>query len=304
MALWAGTAQNMSAKSCRKAAQFGAMVASPAGTMCSVMKRLCQLPCARALPHALVAAAAVVAGVAALAQPAPPPSSASMPLPMPLPRDGQDPAQDQALARHIESMVREAAAQAWPAGQATPRVEVSVGRLDARLKLAPCRQVQPYLPPGSRAVGSLRIGLRCVQGEKAWNVYLPVVVKLYGRSLVAARHLNAGTRLGKDDLVEAEVDLAARNDAAISQPSLALGRTLAQGLNAGQPLYRGDLRVRQWFKAGDLVRVVAMGPGWQISSEARALDAGHEGQPVRARTDNGHVVTGLATAERRLELPL
>ncbi len=280
----------MSAKSRRKAAQFAAMATAPAGTMRSVMKRLCQRPCARALPHALASAAAMAMVATAMAQP--------------LPRDGQDPAQDLALARHIESMVREAAALAWPQAQPAPRVEVVVGRLDARLKLAPCRQVQPYLPTGSRAVGNVRIGLRCVQGEKAWNVYLPVSVKVFGRSLVAAGPLPAGTRLTEAHLVEAEVDLAARNDVAIGQPALALGRTLANGLNAGQPLYRGDLRVRQWFKAGDVVRVVAMGPGWQISSEARALDAGQEGQPVRARTDNGHVVTGLATAERRLEVPL
>lgn len=220
-----------------------------------------------------------------------------------LARDGNHPEQDQALAEHIESMVRSAAAMAWPASrQPAPRVEVSVGQLDPRLQLAPCEQVQPYLPPGSRAMGSMRVGLRCVEGPRRWNVYLPVTVKLIGISQVAAMALPAGTVLQPAHLQPGEVDLAARNEPAIDQPERAIGRSLVRGLAAGQALYRGDLRAQQWFRSGDIVRVVAAGDGWQISTEARAMDAGIEGRQVRARTEAGQIITGLATGERMMEI--
>jgi hypothetical protein len=45
------------------------------------------------------------------------------------------------------------------------RMEVEVGALDRRLTLAPCAQVEPYLPAGSRLWGKTRVGLRCVQGS-------------------------------------------------------------------------------------------------------------------------------------------
>ena len=44
------------------------------------------------------------------------------------------------------------------------RVEIEPGRLDPRLRLAPCERIEPYLPPGARAWGRSRVGLRCVQG--------------------------------------------------------------------------------------------------------------------------------------------
>lgn len=193
--------------------------------------------------------------------------------------------------------------QAGATGQ-PPRVEVSVGRLDARLKLAPCHKVLPYLPAGSRALGSTRIGLRCTEGAKRWNVYLPVTVKVFARSLVAAAALPAGTVLQRQHLAEAEVDIAASTDPAIGQPNLAVGRTLARHLAAGDALHQADLKPRLWFAAGDTVRVVAMGPGFQIAADAQALGPGHDGQTVRARIEGGRIVAGVATAERRIEVPM
>src|SRR5438309_6257337 len=52
------------------------------------------------------------------------------------------------------------------------RIEVVVGQLDPRLRLAPCERIEPYLPPGVRLWGKSHIGLRCKEGRTAWNVYL------------------------------------------------------------------------------------------------------------------------------------
>lgn len=211
----------------------------------------------------------------------------------------------QAAQTALDSQEGAASADAGPASAAAPpRIEVQVGRLDPRLKLAPCQKITPYLPPGSRATGATRIGLRCTQGPKAWNVYLPVTVKVFARSLVAATALPAGTVLQPRHLVEAEVDVAASADAAIAQAPLAVGRTLARSLAAGDALRRADLKQRQWFAAGDTVRVVAVGPGYQIAAEAQALGPGLDGQTVRARIEGGRIVSGVATADRRIEVPL
>src|SRR5213075_3004468 len=88
------------------------------------------------------------------------------------------------------------------------RVEVVVGQLDPRLHLAPCERIEPYLPPNVRLWGKSRIGLRCTQGRTAWNVYLPIAVKVWGRALVVPAGAAAGSVLADSDLADAEVDLA------------------------------------------------------------------------------------------------
>ncbi|NZD58911.1 hypothetical protein HZU83_19715 [Sphaerotilus montanus] len=43
-------------------------------------------------------------------------------------------------------------------------MEVLPGQLDPRLRLAPCQQIDAYLPPGSTPWGRTRVGLRCPSG--------------------------------------------------------------------------------------------------------------------------------------------
>ena len=205
----------------------------------------------------------------------------------------------------LESQVRTLAlgsAGAAPAG--VTRVEVVIGQLDPRLHLAPCQKVDPYLPNGTRLWGKSRIGLRCVQGPTAWNVFLPITVKAYGRALAATASIASGSVLKAGDFIQAEIDLAEEMSAAVVDAEEPVGRILSQALKPGQGLRQAFLKPRQWFAAGDTVTVVAVGAGFSLEGEGQALSNGIEGQPARVRTESGRVLTGSPVGTRRLELAL
>ena len=208
---------------------------------------------------------------------------------------------DEALSQQVREL---ALSGAKPGTAGAPRIDVSVGQLDPRLRLAPCQHVEPYVPDGMRMWGKSRIGLRCTQGTAKWNVYLPITVKVFGTALVASSGLTAGTVLSADDLTQAEVDLAEDSSAPVMNADLAIGRTLTRSLKPGQSVRQSHLKARQWFAAGETVTVLAQGNGFSVAGEAQALNPGIEGQPVRVRTDSGKVLTGLPIGERRVELPL
>jgi len=192
------------------------------------------------------------------------------------------------------------------AGAAAPRVTVDVGQLDPRLRLAPCRRVEPQLPPPApgHAIGRLRVALRCVEGERPWQVWLPVTVHVLAPALVPARPLQAGSVLAAADLVLAEVDWAAGTQPPFADPAALLGRSLARSLQAGEAVHEADLRRRQWFAAGDTVQVLARGAGFSVSGQAQALGAGLEGQMVRLRTESGRLLSGRPVGEGRVEVQL
>lgn len=206
-----------------------------------------------------------------------------------------------AMAEQVQQFAAEATRQSGLAGL---RVQISVGQLDPRLRLAPCTTVQPYLPTGTRLWGAARIGLRCTDAAVRWNVFLPIQVDVFGPALVANAALPAGHVLNADDLRSAEVNLAATRSPAMTRQELAVGRALSRPLAAGDTLRGADLRARQWFAAGDNVRLVAAGSGWRINGEGQALAAGVEGQSVRVRTESGRVVSGVPVAERLVEVVL
>ena len=205
----------------------------------------------------------------------------------------------------LEQQVRQLALESThPEEAARVRVEVVVGQLDPRLRLAPCQRVDPYVPDGMRLWGKSRIGLRCTQGTVKWNVYLPITVKVWGTALVATNGGIVGTVLTPEDLTPAEVDLAEDTSVAVANPELAVGRVLARPLKPGQSLRVSHLKVRQFFSAGETVSVIAQGDGFSVASEGQALNNGYEGQAVRVRTEGGRVVTGQAVGEHRVEMSL
>ncbi len=211
---------------------------------------------------------------------------------------------DNTLLQQVETMARTSASAATSAQARGVRVDVKVGRLDPRLKLAPCQHIEPYLPPGLPIWGSTRMGLRCTQGTKAWNVSIPIQVSVYAQATVLKTALAAGTVLDASQLAQAEVDIAAAPGAAVPDPALVVGRTLGRSVAAGAPLRQTDLKARQFFAAGETVHVTAVGPGWSVETEGQAVGAGIEGQNVTVRTEAGRLLSGRPTADRAVEVTL
>lgn len=212
-----------------------------------------------------------------------------------------DPAAD--LGPLTQRWLDDAIARNQPAGLPL-RMEVSVGSLDPRLKLAPCARVEPYLPPGSRLWGRTRLGLRCVEGQTAWNVYLPVTIKAFGPAWVLTSAVAPGAALTAADATEAEVDWAADSAPVMANPDLWVGQIAARQLVPGQALRQSMVRAPTVFRAGAQVKVVAQGPGYAVTSAGQAMSAGAVGQIVRIRMDNGRIVSGTVSENGTIDLTL
>ena len=213
-------------------------------------------------------------------------------------------APDDALLKQVETLARNGAAAASAEQGPGVRVEVKVGKLDPRLRLAPCQHIAPYLPAGLPVWGATRIGLRCTQGTRLWNVSIPIQVSVYTQATVVKSALPPGTVLDGSMLMQSEVDIAAAPGAAVPDPMLVIGRTLARSVAAGATLRQSDLKPRQFFAAGETVRVTALGPGWQVVTEAQAVGAGIEGQSARVRTDGGRLLSVRPTGDHQVEVVL
>jgi flagella basal body P-ring formation protein FlgA len=273
---------------------------------------------ARAVPTAAAPPAAAMAPVAAPAS-VPAPVSASFGAPARIPpavpapisiapgetsaaaSDGTPEALLAAGRHFLDGAVAQAPA-ALGGGASPLRMEVSVGALDSRLRLAPCARVEPYLPPGMRLWGRTRLGLRCVDGPVRWNVFLPVTVKAFGPAWVVPGPVAPGATLAAGDAVQAEVDWAEDASPVIADPAQWVGTTVIRTLGAGQPLRQSSVRPPQAFQAGAPVRVVAAGAGFAVASDGQAITAGFVGQPVRVRMEGGRIMSGTVRDPRTVEV--
>lgn len=173
------------------------------------------------------------------------------------------------------------------------KVSYSIGKLDQHTQLAACSAFEPFLPPGSRLWGNATVGIRCL-GPSAWTVYVPVQVRIAGNYLLTARRLTPGQIVTTTDVVTQSGDLGALPASILTDPAQAIGKTVRNGVAAGQPL-RGDLLIAAWaVQQGQSVRLLTTGTGFTVSNEGKALNNATDGQIVQARTASGQVVSGIA----------
>ena len=209
------------------------------------------------------------------------------------------------LEKMAHDFLTPALAEALPKDGASPlRAEVVMGSLDARLKLAPCNQVEAHLPKGTRLWGRSRIGLRCVDGPTRWNVFVPVTVKAWGPAWVLKRAVAAGDTLAQEDAEIAETDWAEHRSSVLAVPERWVGQVAAFSLTPGQALRENMVRTPQAFAPGAQVRVRGEGGGFSISATGRALTAGMVGESARIKLPGGRVVTGVVRDAQTVELAL
>lgn len=204
----------------------------------------------------------------------------------------------------VSAFARSAAERAASAMPGVQRIDVQVGAADPRLRLAPCQRTEVRAVAGAPALGRTRVGLQCVEGEARWSISLPVTVAVWAPAWVAARAVPAGSKLEASDLRSAVVDLAGDRSPALTGAQPPAGRELQRPLAAGEPLRQSHLRTRQWFAAGDTVRVLGRGAGFTVVGSGQALGPGLDGQSARVRTESGRILTGIASGEASIEVAL
>lgn len=182
------------------------------------------------------------------------------------------------------------------------RVNIVVGPIDARSRLPPCEIPEVSLPPGGRAWGRTHVLLRCPSADSNWSQYVSAHVQIKGEYLVAARALSAGHVLGESDFAPQQGDLTDLPGSVITDPRLALGRTLLMPTAAGRPLRSDLLRQTPVIQAGQMVKIVSRGSGFQVSSEGQALNGAAPGQPIRVKAASGQTINGVARADGTVEV--
>lgn len=173
------------------------------------------------------------------------------------------------------------------------KVTYSIGRLDQHAREAPCSAYEPFLPQGSRLWGRTTVGVRCLAPD-AWTIYVPVQISIAGSYLVTARQLNRGQVLSASDVFAQRGDLGALPASVVTDPAQAIGKTVKNGVAAGQPL-RSDLLIAPWaVQQGQSVKLQSTGAGFSVSNEGKALNNASDGQIAQVRTASGQVVSGIA----------
>jgi flagella basal body P-ring formation protein FlgA len=160
--------------------------------------------------------------------------------------------------------------------EATVTVQSGAARLDT------CASPAPFLPNENSAPrwGRMSVGLRCADGSMR---YLTAEVKVQGRYVVPAQAIASGTVISADMLTTKRGDLSTLPRNLIRDKDAVIGKSARQALMAGKPLQTQQLSAPLLVKVGQAVKISSGGPGFRITRNGEAVDAGSLGDAVRVR---------------------
>jgi flagella basal body P-ring formation protein FlgA len=182
------------------------------------------------------------------------------------------------------------------------KVDIKIDGIDPRLVLAPCNQIEAYLPSGAQLLGTTSIGVRCKDAKGGWSLFVLAHIRVSVTLWVAKHPLRQGQTLSADDLNPQEGEL--NQNSYITDEATAIGKVLKYSIAAGQPLKTEMLRSPFLVMQGQAISINVIGEGFRVRADGRALNNGAEGQTVQIRTDTGKVVSGIVQNDGSVEAHL
>ena len=204
----------------------------------------------------------------------------------------------------------EAAAQAFledsaQAAQHNGRVEVTIGRLDPRLRLTACAEpLQAFQPAGARLSGHTSVGVRCA-GPASWSIYLSADVEVFAETLVLTRALARNAALTPDDVKSTESEVSGLGQGYLQRPEDIEGMVTRRPLAAGTVLTPAMVKAPHIIKRGDRVRLVSGDGSIRVEMMGEAVNNGARGDRVRVRALNSkRIVEGWVVSPSVVKVTL
>lgn len=181
------------------------------------------------------------------------------------------------------------------------QVTIQTGAIDPRLKLAPCADVNVFMPRGSRPWGKTSVGLKC-EAPSPWTIYVQATVKVSGQYLVAVAPLAQGQIVTDKDVIFEVGDLTQLPVGVYTETSQVVGRVVNISMNAGTVLRQDLLKTMPVVQQGQSVMLVTAGNGFSISAEGHAMNKALDGQVVQVKVASGQVISGVARSDGKVEV--
>lgn len=182
-----------------------------------------------------------------------------------------------------ESFLEQAVVEYLQRSEIQGRHEVSINRLDPRLRLPECDQaLSVRLESPAQPIGRVTTRVRC-DGSTPWTVFVPGEVRLYREVLILTRPMKRMSVIKASDIAVVERDVGQLNQGYLTDISQAVGKKLTRQMPSEQVLAPNNLEVAEAIRKGDQVVISARSATINVRMPGEALSNGAPGEQIQVR---------------------
>jgi flagella basal body P-ring formation protein FlgA len=173
-------------------------------------------------------------------------------------------------------------------------VQVTVGTLDSRLRLAPCATpLKVGLPAGATFRARMTVAVSCPSGS-SWTIFVPVSIETKSSVLVLKHAAGRGARIAEQDVEVQTRMVSGPGDDYLTDVAELSGRTLKRPLGAGAALTADAMAADSLVKRGQQVTLLAAAGGMEVRARGVAMgDAPVSGRVKAQNLSSGRIVEGV-----------
>ncbi len=173
-------------------------------------------------------------------------------------------------------------------------VQVNVGALDSRLRLAACGEpLKVALPAGATFRARMTVAVSCA-APVSWTVYVPMSIETQTPVLVLRHAVGRGARLTAEDVEVQMRTVSGAGDDYLTESAELDGRTLKRPLGAGAAVTADAMVADALVKRGQQVTLLAAAGGMEVRARGVAMnDAPVAGRVKAQNLSSGRIVEGV-----------
>ncbi|WP_054113354.1 flagellar basal body P-ring formation chaperone FlgA [Marinagarivorans algicola] len=193
------------------------------------------------------------------------------------------------LKQHLHDTIKQA------------RIEVSVAKLDPRLKLAKCDIPSTMKINGSKKrTRNMTVRISC-NGQSPWSIFVPAKIDIYQTVATTTRDIYKGEILSVNDIATQERNTGNFGFGLAKTAAPLIGNTVTRNIAAGSVIRLSHISKPIVIKRGDKLTLESGTQGLAVAATVIALSKGKEGEQIRVKnTQSKRIIDAFVIAPGRV----
>ena len=184
---------------------------------------------------------------------------------------------------------------------ASSRVIIEPGYIDARLRLKPCsKPLDTFVASGGSRGSNKTVGVQC---RGTWKIFVPVKIRHRTEVVVLDRPVSRGSPLARADLATRTKDVQQFSQGYFSDPAEAVGQIMRRPAVPGTVLKPSMLQPALLIEKGQKVQLILAGENFRVNAAGKALEDASQGQRLRVKNlSSNKTLEGIAAGPGQVEI--
>jgi flagella basal body P-ring formation protein FlgA len=187
------------------------------------------------------------------------------------------------------------------------KIQVQADKLDPRLNLRACSEnkLEIFNPYQTPMLSTNTMGIKCLEDDNHWTLYVPVRISVLKTVLVAKRALIRGSRITSDDIYQIEMDSQKLKQGYFTDKKELIGLICKHDISPDSPLNPYNIELAKLVRRGDQVTIVATNDNLTVSMDGIAMSEGALGDSVRVKNfSSKRVIDAQVAGEKKVKVVL